>query len=118
MAERAYSVLVDKVNRKVIKWTGLGNGDTGQWYPYAGHYPDKTMHVYGTAGAGLHVKPFGSNEIGAPAAGAQLYDATEELIDITTVPIVKTVLPNTNQIRPEVTGDGTTSITVLLEMDK
>jgi len=116
MAERAYSVDYDGVNHKVIKWTGLLNGDTGQWYPHAGRYPDKTMHVFGTAGAGLHVKPFGSNESGTPSNRAQLRDATEDLIDITTIPDAVVVLPNTRQIQPDVAGDGTTAITVLLEL--
>ena len=116
MAERAYSVEYDGVYHKVIKWTGLGNGDTGAPYPFAGRYPDKTMHVYGTAGTGLHVKAYGSNEVGTPANGAQLRDATEDLIDVASVPDAVVVLPNTHQIWPSVAGDGSTSITVLMEL--
>jgi hypothetical protein len=120
MAERAYTIEVDKVHRKVIKWTGLLNGDTGQWFPYAGYYPDKSMHVFGTAGAGLHVKPYGTNEgydpLTPPSQAVQLKDATEDLIDITSVPDIAVILPNTEQVRVGVAGDGTTNITVIMEM--
>jgi len=118
MAERAYSILVDKAKRKVIRWTGLQNGDTGAWLPWAGHYPDKTVHAYGTAGAGLSLKMEGSNEIGTPTAAVDLVDATEDVINIQTLPGVSVVLPNTNQIRPNIEGgDGTTAVTVLLELN-
>jgi len=116
MSEIAYTVEYDGLMNKVIKWTGLGNGDTGKPYPFADRYPDKTMHVYGTAGAGLHVKAYGSNEVGTPSNGAQLRDATEDLIDITTIPDIVVVLPNTHQVWPDVAGDGTTAITVLMEL--
>jgi hypothetical protein len=116
MATRAYTVISDGARNKIVQWTGLGNGDDGQWISFAGRYPDKTMHVYGTPGTGLHVKPYGSNEVGVPANAAQLQDATEDLIDITSVPAIVVILQNTHQFRPVVTGDGSTSITVLLEL--
>jgi hypothetical protein len=116
MPDVAYTVEYDGVKNKVIKWV-LTNGQAGAWYPFAGRYPDKTMHVFGTAGSGLHVKPYGTNEaVAAPTSEAQLEDATEDLIDITAVPAVVVVLPNTHQIRPKVAGDGTTAITVMMEL--
>lgn len=117
MAERAYTVEYDGVKNKVVKWTGLLNGDVGTWYPFAGRYPDKTMHVYGTIGTGGHVKVEGTNEVATPTSAVLLCDATEDVIDISSLPDLKVVLPNTQMVRPHVTaGDGTTSVTVMMEL--
>ena len=43
MAVRSYTVIKDNVRMKVVKWTGLLNGDTGQPYEFSGKYPDKSV---------------------------------------------------------------------------
>lgn len=117
MAVVNYEILVDKVRLKVIKWEGLGNGDTGQWYAAAGHYPDKSCHAMGTPGTGLSLKMEGTNEVGTPASSVDLHDATEDVINIQTLPSMVLILESTGQIRPNVeAGDGTTDVDVLLMM--
>ena len=115
MAERVCSVVVDKVNMKVIKWTGLLNGDTGAWYTYSGKYPDKCFQVFGTFGAGGTVVLQGTcEEIATPANPLTLSDVWGVAISKTAAAIVP-VAQSPAQIRPSVTaGDGTTNLTVYL----
>jgi len=119
MAVRAYSVIKDSVNMKVIKWTGLLNTDTGQPYEFASKYPDKSVQVYGTFGASPHCFIEGTNELvdGSPANYQTLNDPSSAALDIVAAK-VEQILENTNLIRPRVTGDGTTSLTVLLCIGK
>jgi hypothetical protein len=124
MAVQPYTLLVDNVRMKIVQWT-LTNGDTGQWYPWSGLYPEKFFQVYGTWGTGGTVIPEGTNEgyPGAvtndlptvtPAAPVQLRDSTHSLMSFAANG-GDTLLQNPAQIRPHCTaGDGTTSLTVLL----
>jgi hypothetical protein len=116
MAEKPYTVLVDKFRNKVVKWENMTNGDTGEWYPNAGHYPDKTAHAFGTNGTGLHVYIQGTNEPANANNAVNLVDATEDAINITALPDIKVVLPNTVMVRPAVAGDANTNVTVIMEM--
>ncbi len=110
MATRTYTVDYDSVNCKVIKWTGLLNGDDGSPYILAGKYADKNVMVIGTFGTGGSLAVEGTNEKTATTWLA-LNDQAGATIAIT-VAKVKQVLENTLQLRPHVTaGDGTTSLT-------
>ena len=119
MAIRAYTVLKDNVNLKVIKWTGLLADDTGQPYEFSARYPDKSVQVFGTFGATPHCFIEGSNELvdGSPANYMTLADPQGTALDVIAAK-VEQILENTNLIRPRCTGDGTMSLTVLLCIGK
>lgn len=103
------------VSKGVLRatWTALANGDTGQ--PLDGsRYPDKSMTVLGTFGAGgtviLEGGPPGGSYLG-------LNDTRGEgnALSFTTADS-RQVNENPAFIRPRVTaGDGTTALTVVLE---
>ena len=120
MAEQPYDIIDDfiKNRSRYISWSGLANGDTGQPIPIAGH-SDKTVHIYGTFGAGGTVALEGSNDprvLSDPGnavwttmndAQALSLSATSERIDM--------VIENPRFIRPNASaGDGTTDLTVIL----
>ena len=119
MAIRAYTVLKDNVNLKIIKWTGLLQSDTGQPYEFSAKYPDKCVQVFGTFGATPHCFIEGTNELvdGSPANYITLNTPASAALDLTAAGL-KQVLENTNLIRPRCTGDGTLSLTVLLCIGK
>jgi len=97
----------------VLKWT-LANGETGDWatMPGAGH--DRSVHLYGTAGAGFGIVLEGSNESGAtPANAVTLRDSDHTALSFTALPKLETILQPCLRVRPRVTGgDGTTSVTI------
>lgn len=100
----------------VVSWT-LANGDTGVPYQMPNQF-SRSMHAFGTFGAGGSVKMRGSNEVAQPAAGAttwaDLHDAQGVAIALTAAK-VSTIGETTNWVSPMVTaGDGTTSITVAM----
>lgn len=120
MAEVSFEV-EDAIIRnrcRYISWTGLANGDTGQPLEFAGH-ADKTVHFYGTWGAGGTVSLYGSND---PTAGDSPGTANWVIMnDPQDLPLTATsdqidmVIENPRFIRPVVTaGDGTTDITVVI----
>ena len=110
MAEAPYSVVYNGVNLKVIKWNLKHTTDpafdqrVGQTYIYPGRYPDKSVQVYGTFGAGI-VKLEGSNEVAAaPNSWIPLNNSLgAELSFATATKRVVTILENTYQVRPEFT---------------
>jgi len=113
MAIRAHTTLDGSVGTKVIQWTGLLNGDTGEPYEFSGRYADKSVQVSGTFGTGGKCVVEGSNFVSSPV-WATLNDAQGSALEIIAAKI-KQVLENTNQIRPNITaGDGTTSLTVTM----
>ena len=119
MAERAYTVIRDNVNMKVIKWTGLLQGDTGKPYEFSSKYPDKSVQAFGTWGATPHCYIEGTNEIvgGTPVNYETLSDPQGVALDLV-ADSLEQVLENTNLIRPRCTGDGTMALTVLLCIGK
>jgi len=119
MAVRSYTVIKDNVRMKVVKWTGLLNGDTGQPYEFSGKYPDKSVQVFGTWGATPHCYIEGTNELvdESPAQYETLNDAQGNALDVAADKIEQ-ILENTNLIRPRCTGDGTLSLTVLMCIGK
>lgn len=94
----------------VSRWADVSNGDTCVAQP-AAQYTDKSVQVFGTFGAG-QVAIEGSNdgENWAVLTGAQgnallITEAKIEMVSEATL-----------YIRPVVTGDGATSLTVLILM--
>lgn len=116
MAVRSFSTEVDTVKEKVIKWTGLLNGDTGQPYPYAGKYPIKSVQVYGTFGAGPHCYIEGCNQ-DTPVDYHTLNDMGGAALDIVAAGF-KGIRENSHWVRPRTTGDGATNLTVMLCIGK
>ncbi len=97
----------------LAKWEGCGNGDVGAPVEL-GRFADKTVHVFGTFGAGGDVDIQGSNdEAVASGSWGQCHDPTGTAISIgDTNPLV--VAENPLNIRPSVSGDGTTDLTVVI----
>lgn len=113
MAVRA--ALVTYPQRGVVKveWSGLLNGDTGAPEDLS-RYPDKTMQLKGTFGAGGSVNIEGSNDGGSTYH--ILNDTRGEGNALTlTAADTRMVLENPAAIRPNVTaGDGTTNLSVII----
>jgi len=110
MANAAYSVVYESAKTKVIKWT-LKHTTTpsfdercGAPYSFSGRYPDKSVQMYGTLGAGT-VKLEGSNEVAvAPTSWVSLNDPNgNELAFTTSTKRIEEVLENPMQIRPNFT---------------
>jgi len=122
MATAAYSVIYESVAVKVIKWT-LKHVTTpafdervGAPYVFSGRYPDKSIQMYGTFGAGT-VKLEGSNEVvAAPTSWVSLNDPNgNELVFTAATQRIEQVLENPMQIRPNMTTlVADVEITVLL----
>lgn len=125
MAERNFTTRIpldDKgcnvIGALIVEWTGLLNSDTGKPY-VCPHRADKSVHVYGTFGAGGNCRIQGTNNQAFDTAGsaasptyATLNDPHANALDFTLAKIEE-VLENPNAIRPNITaGDGTTSLTV------
>lgn len=108
----------DTTNARFIMWPNMANGDTGQPLEIQ-RYPDKTVHIYGTFGAGGSVTIQGSNDprvISDPsnAVWTTLTDPQANALTKTSAAI-EVILESPRYIRPSVTaGDGTTSITVVI----
>lgn len=107
--------LVTYPARGVVKvvWSGLLNGDTGDFQGLMG-YPDKAVSVKGTFGAAGSVSIQGTNDAGTTAD--IINDSRGEANPLTfTAQDMRQVLENPEGVRPIVTaGDGTTSLTVTL----
>jgi len=94
---------------QVVRWTGLANGDVGQALDLSA-YPDRSVQVVGTFGAGGSVTIQGSNN---GDDFASLADPQGNALAITTAKI-EAILEAVRYIRPIVTGDVTTSLAVIL----
>jgi hypothetical protein len=98
-----------------VKWIGLGNGDTGQPFECVS-WPDKSIQVLGTFGAGGNCRMEGSNMDSDTPTWATLNDPQGAALDITAASI-EAVLEHSLKVRPNITaGDGTTSLDVYLIM--
>lgn len=94
-----------------VVWAGMANGDTGAPFAFV-QWADRTVHVYGTFGAGGTVQFKGSGNSGT--SYIVLTDGQGNAIS-KTAESIEAVTEVIEQVRPEVTaGDGTTSITVSL----
>ena len=110
MAIASYSVVHDSAKLKVIKWNLKHvtappfDEREGQPYVFSGRFPDKSVQMYGTFGAGV-VKLQGSNEIAAaPTSWVSLNNPLGvELSFATATKRVAGVLENVYQVRPNFT---------------
>ena len=99
-----------------LKWV-LANGDTGAWFSCQQN-TDRSVHAFGTFGAGGSVQVEGSNDpAGTNAANPTnsfiLHDVTQTTTAVFTSAGAKQLLEATAWIRPNCTaGDGTTALTV------
>lgn len=103
--------LVTNVGRGVIKiqWTGLLNGDQGRSEDLT-RFPNRTVQLTGTLGAGGSVNVEGSNDGGTTYH--ILNDSRGEGNALTLTALdTRKILENPGLIRPNVTaGDGTTNL--------
>jgi len=114
MATAPYVVLLDNVSTKVIKWTITSANPDGAPYPFAGNYPDKSVHAFGTWGAGGSLKLQGSNEVvAAPTNWYNLTDPQANEIALVADKIEQ-VLENANQVRPYLSAGTGVTLTVIL----
>lgn len=109
-----------------IAWTGLDQDDSGAAADQP-RFSDKTVHIFGTFG-GATVTLYGSNDPKAlvdRSAGTLFGSKTASWITLVdsagsniapTAAALKTIMQNPLYILPVVTGgDGTTSISVIIE---
>ena len=94
-----------------VVWAAMANGDTGAPFKLA-QWADRSVHVYGTFGAGGTMILKGSNNDGTSyialtePQGNAISKTAESIEAITEI---------VEKVRPEITaGDGTTAITVSL----
>jgi hypothetical protein len=113
MATASYEVLVDNVNLKVIQWTLTDANPGGQPFVVGGHFPDKSIQVFGTFGSGGTVKLQGTNEPDTPSNWDNLDDPQGSEISLAAAGIEE-VLQNTLQIRPYLSAGTGVTLTVLV----
>jgi hypothetical protein len=96
-----------------ITWTGLLNGDSGDWVSVA-EWSGKTFHVFGTFGAGGTILIEGSNDINAPSNAAGVSNWQGTALSATAASLL-TARDMPLWVRPRVSaGDGTTTLSCLL----
>jgi len=102
-------------NAWVYEWSGLLQGDDGDWLPLPVH-ADKCVQAYGTWGVGAAIVLEGTNEEGdAPANPDVLHDPSGVNLTLSNAEgsRLKQALESPYKIRPRVSGgDGTTALTV------
>jgi hypothetical protein len=102
----------------IVQWAPLANGDVGAWVQLP-EWADRTVHIYGTFGAGGTIVIQGSNETGFPPAPANPITLTDQngVAMSYTAAALKQMTEAPLQVRPSCTaGDGTTSLNVILVM--
>lgn len=98
---------------KLILWTGLLNGDTGDWVRFA-QFSGKTFQVFGTFGTGGSVTLQGSNDGSTPVNVSTLSSWQATPLTLTATGFA-TSRDMPIWVRPIVTaGDGTTNVSVSL----
>lgn len=98
---------------RVYFWNSLANGDDGTPVEASGTFPDKSIQVLGTFGAGGTIILEGSN-LPNNSAWATLNDPQGNALSFTAANLEQ-VLEQTRWVRPRVTaGDGTTSLQAYL----
>lgn len=105
------SVRTNTSKAYIARWANAANGDTCNAQA-AAQYTDKSVQVFGTFGAGGQVSVEGSNDgdnwatLSDPQGNPRLFTSAK----------IEMVSEATHFIRPVVTGDGSTSLTVLIMM--
>ena len=94
----------------IVYWPNMANGDVGQALEMF-KYTDRTVQVFGNFGVAGTVAVDGSLD---GESYATLADPNGTALSITSAKL-ETVLEATRYIRPSVTGDGTTGLTVYLQ---
>jgi hypothetical protein len=108
----------------LVQWTPLANGDFGTWFKPACLFSDRSVHLFGTFGAGGICALEGSNEATPTEnslANAIVLQEPFGNAALGTPAMNATTLKQVGQIayalRPHVTaGDGTTALTFILLM--
>jgi hypothetical protein len=114
MAERSPSIIQPGrsgvEHATLVTWSGLLNGDTGEQVSLT-DFPDRTVQIVGTFGAGGAVNFEGSND---GTNWAILTDPQGNAITKTSAAI-ESVTETPRYVRPSVTaGDGSTDLSVIL----
>lgn len=107
MAERT-ATRDESVHSILITWSGLLNGDTGNWYELPAH-GDRTFQVEGTFGTGGTVVMQGSND------GVNAHTMTDPQANALskTAAAMELIQERPRYIRPNITaGDGATNLVV------
>lgn len=113
MATRTHSGVWVQKGVYRVTWSGLLNGDVGDDVDLS-RFPDKTVQVAGTFGAGGTLVIEGGNDGTNRTTLNDSRGETTGALSFTGAD-VRTVLENTSNIRPSVTaGDGTTSLAVTI----
>jgi hypothetical protein len=104
----------------LVRWTGLLQTDDGEWIRFP-KGDDRSVHVFGTFGAGGNIVLEGSNEDVPTPSNAVTLDDTRGMGNSLTFNAkdIRQVLQSSVWVRPRVTsGDGTTSLTLFLRATK
>ena len=98
---------------RAVTWTGLLNGDTGDWISLA-EWSGKSFQISGTFGVGGSISIQGSNDPTAPTNAATLSNWQGTALTATTASFL-TARDMPLWVRPNVTaGDGSTNLTCVL----
>lgn len=106
---------VTNVAKGVIKvqWTGLLNGDQGRAEDLT-RFPDRTVQLTGTLGAGGSINVEGSNDGGSTYHIMNDTRGEGNVLTLTALDM-RQILENPALMRPNVTaGDGTTNLTLTI----
>lgn len=112
MATKPYTEIPQGSQIKIIKWTGLSNGDTGLPYPVF-RQTERSVQVYGTFGVGGKVIIEGSNDDSSSITYATLKDPQGNILEIS-VPKIEKISECSLVIRPKVVGTSLTNLTVVM----
>lgn len=108
---------IERKYKRSVRWEDMEQGDSCSEFPNASLYPNKTVHVFGTfGGATVTMKGRGSQATGAnalsmhnlgnpTAVAAFVAESAMELLE--NFPFIVPVISG---------GDGTTSLTVVVEL--
>lgn len=104
----------------LVQWTGILNGDFGNWFVPSALFTDRSVHIFGTLGVGGSISIEVSNEVAPTDGVAGNAVIVQEpfgnaALTVTAIPAFKQLGQACYAVRPHCTaGDGTTSFTVNL----
>lgn len=120
MPTRNYTILRQEANYVMVQWTGLLNGDDGEYFTGALEYGDRCVQIGGTFGTGGALSIQGTNFIppfnnaSNPTNPLTLTDPQGNNLSGINAARIETIMEVPAAIRPLVTGgDGSTSLTVI-----
>ena len=112
MATKPYKEISQGSKIKIIKWTGLSDGDIGEPYPIYWK-TERSVQVYGIFGSGGKAIIEGSNDALEPITYATLKDPQGNNLDFSIAKIEK-IAECSLLIRPKVIGSSITNLTVTM----